>query len=129
MQLHEEAGGEAEDVEDGGDVRIIRKDGDDEAGRPDVSDDDEDAGTGHEANPDDAEEIDGELEVDVVEGIPRLAKPGALRGEANTISRLLTHRFWNLFCQTCVRAKMKRRKTSERSFQPDAEEVRGPHYL
>ena len=32
------------------------------------------------------EKIDGEREVDVVDGAPQLGKPGALRGEANTIS-------------------------------------------
>ena len=63
------------------------------------------------------EDADGMIEVDVHEGEPRLAKPGALKAEAKTIAHLLTHRYKNPYCQSCVRAKMKHFKTHRGAFQ------------
>ena len=62
-------------------------------------------------------EDDGMIEVDVHEGEPRLAKPGALEAEAKTIAHLLTHRYKNPFCQSCIRAKMKHFKTYRGAFK------------
>ena len=62
-------------------------------------------------------EDDGVIEVDVHEGEQRMAKPGALKAEAKTISHLLTHRYRNPFCQSCVRAKMKHFRTQRGAFK------------
>ena len=62
-------------------------------------------------------EEEGVIEVDVHEGEPRLAKPGALKAEAKTIAHLLTHRYKNPYCQSCVRAKMKHFKTHRGAFK------------
>ena len=66
---------------------------------------------------DEAEEGDGVIEVDVHEGEQRMAKPGALKAEAKTISHLLTHRYRNPYCQSCVRAKMKHFRTQRGAFK------------
>ena len=63
------------------------------------------------------EDEDGVIEVDVHEGEQRMAKPGALKAEAKTISHLLTHRYRNPFCQSCVRAKMKHFRTHRGAFK------------
>ena len=57
------------------------------------------------------------IEVDIHEGEPRLAKPGALKAEAKTIAHLLTHRYKNPYCQSCIRAKMKHFKTYRGVFK------------
>ena len=62
-------------------------------------------------------EDDGMIEVDIHEGEPRLAKPGALKAEAKTIAHLLTHRYKNPYCQSCIRAKMKHFKTYRGAFK------------
>ena len=62
-------------------------------------------------------EDDGMIEVDVHEGEQRMAKPGVLKAEAKTISHLLTHRYRNPFCQSCVRAKMKHFRTQRGAFK------------
>lgn len=64
---------------------------------------------------------DGLIEVDIHEGEQRMAKPGALRVEAKTLSHLLTHRYRNPFCQSCVRAKMKHFKTKRGAFKRELE--------
>ena len=46
-----------------------------------------------------------------------MAKPGALKAEAKTVSHLLTHRYRNPYCQSCVRAKMKHFKTRRGAFK------------
>ena len=63
-----------------------------------------------------AESDNGELEIDVVDGVPRLARPGSLKAEANSLVHILTHRYKNPYCETCVRAKMKHRKTRRGAF-------------
>ena len=37
-----------------------------------------------------AESDNGELEIDVVDGVPRLARPGSLKAEANSLVHILT---------------------------------------
>ena len=64
-----------------------------------------------------SEPHDGVIEVDVYEGEQRMAKPGALKAEAKTISHLLTHRNRNPYCQSCVRAKMKHFRTRREAFK------------
>ena len=59
----------------------------------------------------------GMIEVDVHEGEPRMAKPGALKAEAKTVAHLLTHRYRNPYCQSCVRAKMKHFRTHRGAFK------------
>ena len=69
----------------------------------------------------DDEVVDGEdddiIDVDEEDGEPRLNKRGALKHEAKTKNHLLTHRFKNPYCDSCVRAKMKHRKTFRGAFQ------------
>lgn len=65
------------------------------------------------------EDGDGVIEVDVYEGEQRMAKPGALKAEAKTISHLLTHTNRNPYCQSCVRAKMKHFRTQREAFKRD----------
>ena len=60
---------------------------------------------------------EGMIEVDVHEGEPRMAKPGALKAEAKTVAHLLTHRYRNPYCQSCVRAKMKHFRTRRGAFK------------
>ena len=76
----------------------------------------EDEGEGGEPEIVEGDE-DGVIEVDVHEGEQRMAKPGALKAEAKTISHLLTHRYRNPFCQSCVRAKMKHFRTHRGAFK------------
>ena len=65
----------------------------------------------------DEDEGEGVIEVDVHEGEPRMAKPGALKAEAKTMAHLLTHRYRNPYCQSCVRAKMKHFRTHRGAFK------------
>ena len=51
------------------------------------------------------------------EGEQRMAKTGALKTEAKTVSHLLTHRYRNPYCQSCVRAKMKHFRTRRGAFK------------
>ena len=65
----------------------------------------------------DEDDEEGMIEVDVHEGEPRMAKPGALKAEAKTVAHLLTHRYRNPYCQSCVRAKMKHFRTRRGAFK------------
>eukprot|EP00435_Cladocopium_sp_Y103_P031652 s4552_g8.t1 len=56
-------------------------------------------------------------DVDEEDGGPRLSKRGTLKSEARSKSHLLTHRYKNPYCESCVRAKMKHRKTFRGAFQ------------
>jgi len=73
----------------------------------DIEIDDQDVGD------EDDEDI---VDVDEEDGEPRLSKRGALKGEAKTKEHLLTHRFKNPYCESCVRAKVKHRKTFRGAF-------------
>ena len=63
-----------------------------------------------------ADEDIGELEIDVLDGFPLLARPGSLKAEANSLVHILTHRYKNPYCEARVRAKMKHRKTKKGAF-------------
>ena len=79
----------------------------------------EEAGEPADSERDDGtdDEDDGGLEVDVVDGVTRLAKPGVLKREAKSLLRLITHRRKNPYCKSCVRAKMKHFKTNKGAFR------------
>ena len=68
---------------------------------------------GREAREDDDDVID----VDEEDGGVRLSKRGTLKNEARSKLHLLTHRYKNPYCESCVRAKMKHRKTFRGAFQ------------
>ena len=68
------------------------------------------------------ERDDEEVEVDDGEGIPRRAKVGALKAEANTLSHPRTHRYRNPYCESCIRAKMRHFKTHRGAFKRKIEQ-------
>ena len=74
-----------------------------------------------EARPD--EDHDGIIEVDVEHGTPRYAKPGSLKREAKTLDHLLTHRYSNPYCDSCIRAKMRHFKTRKNCVQEETIQV------
>ena len=55
--------------------------------------------------------------MDEEDGGVRLSKRGTLKNEARSKLHLLTHRYKNPYCESCVRAKMKHRKTFRGAFQ------------
>ena len=57
------------------------------------------------------------IDVDEEDGGVRLSKRGTLKNEARSKLHLLTHRYKNPYCESCVRAKMKHRKTFRGAFQ------------
>ena len=63
------------------------------------------------------EDDDDVIDVDEEDGSVRLSKRGTLKNEARTKVHLLTHRYKNPYCESCVRAKMKHRKTFRGAFQ------------
>ena len=80
----------------------------------------------HEDHPIEVEEIpedgggeddDDVIDVDEEDGGVRLSKRGTLKNEARSKVHLLTHRYKNPYCESCVRAKMKHRKTFRGAFQ------------
>ena len=68
-------------------------------------------------------EDEGMIEVDVHEGEPRLAKPGALKAEANTIAHLLTHRYKKSVLSVMHSCKDETLQNVQRCVQTEAEEV------
>ena len=52
-----------------------------------------------------------------MEELGLLSKRGTLKNEARSKLHLLTHRYKNPYCESCVRAKMKHRKTFRGAFQ------------
>ena len=68
-----------------------------------------------EARPDG--DHDGIIEVGVDHGAPRYAKPGSLKREAKTLDHLMTHRYSNPYCDSCIRAKMRHFKTRKGAFK------------
>ena len=112
---HGDDGYSPEEGYDGEDPRIDR-DLDDQ---PEEAEDDErggDADSEREES-DIGEDEEGLLEVDVVDGEARLSKPGVLKNEAKSILHLMTHRYKNPYCKSCVRATMKHYKTSKGAFK------------
>ena len=63
------------------------------------------------------EDDDDVIDVDEEDGGVRLSKRGTLKNEARSKIHLLTHRYQNPYCESCVRAKMKHRKTFRGAFQ------------
>ena len=63
------------------------------------------------------EDDDDVIDVDEEDGGVRLSKRGTLKNEARSKLHLLTHRYKNSYCESCVRAKMKHRKTFRGAFQ------------
>ena len=72
---------------------------------------------GVENGPHEEEDDDDDIDVDDPEGGARLSKRGALKHEARTLEHLLTHRYKNPYCNSCVRAKMKHHKTYRGAFR------------
>ena len=64
-----------------------------------------------EKNPEETVDEDDTDEVDVVDSASRMVRRGTLKAEARTIQHLLTHRYKNPYCESCIRAKMRHYKT------------------
>ena len=64
-----------------------------------------------------SEDPEGLIEVEVERGESRYAKPGTLKREAKTLDHLMTHRYSNPFCDSCIRAKMRHFKTRKGAFK------------
>lgn len=54
--------------------------------------------------PGDGEDPEGLIEVDVDHGESRYAKPATLKREAKALDHLMTHRYSNPYCDSCIRA-------------------------
>ena len=104
-----------EEEYDGEDPRFDR----DHEGQPEEAGGDEHGGDAdsERGESDIDEDEEGLLEVDVVDGETRLSKPGVLKNEAKSVLHLMTHRYKNPYCKSCVRAKMKHYKTSKGAFK------------
>ena len=72
---------------------------------------------GVENGPLEAEDDEDDIDVDDPDGGVRLSKRGTLKHEARTLEHLLTHRYKNPYCNSCVRAKMKHHKTYRGAFR------------
>ena len=70
------------------------------------------------------EDDDDVIDVDEEDGGVRLSKRGTLKNEARSKLHLLTHRYKNPYCESCVRAKMKHRKTFRGAFSTQTHKVR-----
>ena len=66
------------------------------------------------------EDPDAGIEVDVYEGSSIKRKVGVLKRDADSIAHLLTHRYRNPFCASCVKAKM-RHFRSRTAFKREVE--------
>ena len=85
-------------------------------GVPEVDQSDEDE-IGVEHGPPEEEDDEDDIDVDDPDGGVRLSKRGTLKHEARTLEHLLTHRYKNPYCNSCVRAKMKHHKTYRGAFR------------
>ena len=106
----DEVPGADEDKEDDDD----RVPADDDVPEVDQSDEDE---IGVEHGPPEEEDDEDDIDVDDPDGGVRLSKRGTLKHEARTLEHLLTHRYKNPYCNSCVRAKMKHHKTYRGAFR------------
>ena len=72
-----------------------------------------------EANGEEADEDDPDagIEVDVYEGSSIKRKVGVLKRDADSIAHLLTHRYRNPFCESCVKAKMRHFRSRTGAFK------------
>ena len=83
--------------------------GDIEANEEEVDEDDPDAG----------------IEVDVYEGSSIKRKVGVLKRDANSVAHLLTHRYRNPFCESCVKAKMRHFRSRTGAFKREVKTFGG----
>ena len=60
------------------------------------------------------------IEVDIYEGAPIKKRIGTFQDDANTLTHLLTHRYRNTFCESCVIAKMRHFRSKSGAFQREA---------
>ena len=60
-----------------------------------------------EAEGEDDADPEAGIEVDIYEGASIKKRIGTLKDDANTLTRLLTHRYRNTFSELCVKAKMR----------------------
>ena len=84
---------------------------------PDVDDIDHDIEVEEVPEEEKREDDDDVIDVDEQDGNVRLSKRGTLKNDARSKTHLLTHRYKNPYCESCVRAKMKHRKTFRGAFQ------------
>ena len=81
-------------------------------------------GRGPEPGEDEAEgekDADHEagIEVDIYEGASVKKRTGTLKDDANTLTHLLTHRYRNPFCESCMKAKMTHFRSKSGAFQEE----------
>ena len=55
--------------------------------------------------------------IDVYEGSSIKRKVGVLKRDANSVAHLLTHRYRNPFCESCVQAKMRHFRSRTGAFK------------
>ena len=65
----------------------------------------------------DEDDPDAGIEVDVYEGLSIKRKVGVFKKDANSIAHLLTHRYRNPFCESCVKAKMRHFRSRTGAFK------------
>ena len=105
-----EVPGQNEFGDDDGD-RIPAADEDPEVDQPDEDE------VGVENGPHEEEDDEDDIDVDDPDGGVRLSKRGTLKHEARPLEHLLTHRYKNPYCNSCLRAKMKHHKTYPGAFR------------
>ena len=106
----DEVPGQNEDGDDDDD-RVPAADEDPEVDQPNEDE------IGVENGPHEEEYDEDDIDVDDPDGGVRLSKRGTLKHEARTLEHLLTHRYKNPYCNSCVRAKMKHHKTYRGAFR------------
>ena len=106
----DEVPGQKEDGEDDDD-RIPAADDDPECDQPGEDE------VGVVNGPHEEEDDEDDIDVDDPDGGVRLSKRGTLKHEGRILEHLLTHRYKNPYCNSCVRAKMKHHKTYRGAFR------------
>ena len=71
---------------------------------------------GHDVE-DEKDDDDDDIDVDAENGAPNLRRRGTLKNEADKLEHILTHRYKNPSCDSCVRAKMRHHKTFRGAFR------------
>ena len=77
----------------------------------------EDVGLDPRRHGDSEADPDAGIEVDVYEGSSIKRKVGILKRDANSVAHLLTHRYRNPFCESCVKAKMRHFRSRTGAFK------------
>ena len=70
-----------------------------------------------EAEGEDDADPEAGIEVDIYEGATIKKRIGTLKDDASTLTHLLTHRYRNPFCESCVKAKMRHFRSKSGAFQ------------